>query len=81
MYIILCAFLVQSLFDIMNYYRSSPPQPIDFKFDESLLCDYKGPLKANQLALDDMTFDPLKEKYILFIYMTFNNFGKFSSTL
>lgn len=42
--------------------RSTPPQPVDFKFDESLLYDYNGPLKPNQLALDDMTFEALREK-------------------
>ncbi|KFM74587.1 Tyrosine-protein kinase Fer, partial [Stegodyphus mimosarum] len=48
--------------DFTDKHRSNPPQPLDFKFDETLLYDYSGSLKPNQLALDDMTFDALKEK-------------------
>ncbi|GFR12461.1 tyrosine-protein kinase Fer [Trichonephila clavata] len=48
--------------DFTDKHRSRPLQPVDFKFDVSLLHDYNGPLKPNQLALDDMTYDALKEK-------------------
>ncbi|XP_054709764.1 tyrosine-protein kinase Fer-like [Uloborus diversus] len=48
--------------DFTDKHRSSPPHPVDFKFDETLLYDYNGSLKANQLALDEMTYDALKEK-------------------
>ncbi|GFS97422.1 tyrosine-protein kinase Fer [Trichonephila clavipes] len=48
--------------DFTDKHRSRPLQPVDFKFDVSLLHDYSGPLKPNQLALDDMTYDALKEK-------------------
>ncbi|GIY52047.1 tyrosine-protein kinase [Caerostris extrusa] len=50
--------------DFTDKHRSHPPQPVDFKFDVTLLHDYSGPLKPNQLALDDMTYDALKDKLL-----------------
>ncbi|XP_071041069.1 tyrosine-protein kinase Fer isoform X3 [Parasteatoda tepidariorum] len=50
--------------DFTDKHRSHPPNLIDFKFDSSLLHDYNGPLKANQLAMDDMTYDALREKLL-----------------
>ncbi|GFS82552.1 tyrosine-protein kinase Fer [Nephila pilipes] len=48
--------------DFTDKHRSRPLQPFDFKFDVSLLHDYNGPLKPNQLALDDMTYDALNKR-------------------
>ncbi|XP_054723913.1 tyrosine-protein kinase Fer-like [Uloborus diversus] len=42
--------------------RSDPLQPIDFKYDVSLLKDITGPLRPNELIADDFTMDILLDK-------------------
>ena len=42
--------------------RSSLPSPAEFNFEERLLDDYKGSLKAGALEANDLTIEALHEK-------------------
>ena len=42
--------------------RTSPPSPVVFKFDESLLEAGKIGLSPSSVVLDDLTIDTLKQK-------------------
>lgn len=43
-------------------FRSPPSTPISFAFDESLVEDTSGKLQPNQLTVDNLTVEWLKEK-------------------
>lgn len=48
--------------ELTDKYKSPPPSPITFNFDESLVEDTSGKLLPNQLTVDNLTVDWLKEK-------------------
>ncbi|XP_013161656.1 PREDICTED: tyrosine-protein kinase Fps85D isoform X3 [Papilio xuthus] len=48
--------------EFMEKYKSPPSTPITFTFDESLVEDTSGKLQPNQLTVDNLTVEWLKEK-------------------
>ncbi|XP_026485575.1 tyrosine-protein kinase Fer isoform X3 [Vanessa tameamea] len=48
--------------EFIEKYRSPPSTPISFNFDESLVEDTSGKLQPNQLTVDNLTVEWLKEK-------------------
>ncbi|XP_069357437.1 tyrosine-protein kinase Fer isoform X1 [Maniola hyperantus] len=48
--------------EFMEKYKSPPSTPITFNFDESLVDDTSGKLQPNQLTVDNLTVEWLKEK-------------------
>ena len=42
--------------------KTSPPKPISFKFDQSLLENLQTKLKSNEITVDDLTVDSLRLK-------------------
>ncbi|EEC09615.1 tyrosine protein kinase, putative, partial [Ixodes scapularis] len=48
--------------DFIEKYKSKPIPPIDFHYDESLLNNYVGKLKPEQIAVDEFTIDALRER-------------------
>merc|ERR1711915_675167 len=42
--------------------KTSPPKPISFKFDQSLLENSQTKLKSNEITVDDLTVDTLRVK-------------------
>ncbi|XP_046967352.1 tyrosine-protein kinase Fer isoform X2 [Vanessa cardui] len=48
--------------EFFEKYRSPPSTPISFNFDESLVEDTSGKLQPNQLTVDNLTVEWLKEK-------------------
>jgi tyrosine-protein kinase Fer len=42
--------------------KTSPPKPISFKFDQSLLENQQTKLKSNEITVDDLTVDTLRVK-------------------
>ncbi|XP_064471563.1 tyrosine-protein kinase Fer-like isoform X2 [Ornithodoros turicata] len=48
--------------DFIEKYKSKPIPSIDFHYDESLLNNYNGKLKADQIAVDDFTIDVVRER-------------------
>ncbi|CAH2270009.1 tyrosine-protein kinase Fer isoform X2 [Pararge aegeria] len=48
--------------EFMEKYKSPPSTPITFNFDESLVEDTSGKLQPNQLTVDNLTVEWLKEK-------------------
>jgi len=42
--------------------KTSPPKPISFKFDQSLLENLQTKLKSNEITVDDLTVDSLRIK-------------------
>jgi len=42
--------------------KTSPPKPISFKFDQSLLENIQTKLKSNEITVDDLTVDSLRIK-------------------
>ena len=42
--------------------KTSPPKPISFKFDQSLLENQQTKLKCNEITVDDLTVDSLRVK-------------------
>ncbi|CAK1543921.1 unnamed protein product [Leptosia nina] len=48
--------------DFMEKYKSPPSTPVTFTFDESLVEDTSGKLQPNQLTVDNLTVEWLKEK-------------------
>lgn len=51
------------IIDLSNTFCRSPPStPITFTFDESLVEDTSGKLQPNQLTVDNLTVEWLKEK-------------------
>ncbi|XP_041968248.1 tyrosine-protein kinase Fer isoform X2 [Aricia agestis] len=48
--------------EFMEKYKSPPSTPIPFTFDESLVDDTSGKLQPNQLTVDNLTVEWLKEK-------------------
>ena len=42
--------------------KTSPPKPISFKFDQSLLENQQTKLKSNEITVDDLTVDSLRMK-------------------
>jgi len=42
--------------------KTSPPKPISFKFDQSLLENQHTKLKSNEITVDDLTVDSLRMK-------------------
>ena len=49
-------------FKALYIFRSPPSTPITFNFDESLVEDTSGKLQPNQLTVDNLTVEWLKEK-------------------
>lgn len=47
---------------LQKYCRSPPSSPVTFTFDESLVEDTSGKLQPNQLTVDNLTVEWLKEK-------------------
>ncbi|CAG5122144.1 unnamed protein product, partial [Candidula unifasciata] len=45
----------------IDLYKSSPPEPIVFEFDEKLLEGYSGSLKASVIEVNDLTVELLQE--------------------
>ncbi|XP_053605759.1 tyrosine-protein kinase Fer isoform X4 [Plodia interpunctella] len=50
--------------EFIEKYKSPPSTPISFTFDESLVEDTSGKLQPNQLTVDNLTVEWLKEKLI-----------------
>ncbi|CAH2981717.1 unnamed protein product [Chilo suppressalis] len=48
--------------EFLEKYRSPPSTPVVFTFDESLVDDTSGKLQPNQLTVDNLTVEWLKEK-------------------
>ncbi|XP_032516125.1 tyrosine-protein kinase Fer isoform X2 [Danaus plexippus] len=48
--------------EFIEKYKSPPQMPITFNFDESLVEDTSGKLQPNQLTVDNLTVEWLKEK-------------------
>lgn len=48
--------------EFIEKYKSPPSTPITFNFDESLVEDTSGKLQPNQLTVDNLTVEWLKEK-------------------
>ncbi|XP_060801957.1 tyrosine-protein kinase Fer isoform X1 [Amyelois transitella] len=48
--------------EFIEKYKSPPSTPISFTFDESLVEDTSGKLQPNQLTVDNLTVEWLKEK-------------------
>ncbi|KAH9368919.1 hypothetical protein HPB48_007087 [Haemaphysalis longicornis] len=48
--------------DFVERYKSKPIPPIDFHYDESLLNNYVGKLKPEQIAVDEFTIDTVRER-------------------
>lgn len=48
--------------EFIDKYRSPPSTPVSFNFDESLVEDTSGKLQPNQLTVDNLTVEWLKEK-------------------
>ncbi|XP_077483362.1 tyrosine-protein kinase Fer isoform X2 [Amblyomma americanum] len=48
--------------DFVERYKSKPIPPIDFHYDESLLNNYSGKLKPEQIAVDEFTIDSVRER-------------------
>lgn len=48
--------------EFLEKYRSPPSTPVSFNFDESLVEDTSGKLQPNQLTVDNLTVEWLKEK-------------------
>ncbi|XP_045496190.1 tyrosine-protein kinase Fer isoform X2 [Colias croceus] len=48
--------------EFMEKYKSPPSTPVIFAFDESLVEDTSGKLQPNQLTVDNLTVEWLKEK-------------------
>ena len=42
--------------------RSEALAPVHFEFDQNLMEDYSGPLKASELELDDLTYESLRHR-------------------
>lgn len=56
------AHVVEKTYWFVNVYRSPPSTPVSFTFDESLVEDTSGKLQPNQLTVDNLTVEWLKEK-------------------
>ncbi|CAB3235446.1 unnamed protein product [Arctia plantaginis] len=50
--------------EFLEKYKSPPSTPVSFNFDESLVEDTSGKLQPNQLTVDNLTVEWLKEKLI-----------------
>ncbi|XP_026330371.1 tyrosine-protein kinase Fer isoform X6 [Hyposmocoma kahamanoa] len=50
--------------EFVEKYKSPPSTPVSFTFDESLVEDTSGKLQPNQLTVDNLTVEWLKEKLI-----------------
>ncbi|XP_061704531.1 tyrosine-protein kinase Fer isoform X3 [Cydia pomonella] len=48
--------------EFLEKYKSPPSTPVSFTFDESLVEDTSGKLQPNQLTVDNLTVEWLKEK-------------------
>ncbi|XP_011550635.3 tyrosine-protein kinase Fer isoform X3 [Plutella xylostella] len=48
--------------EFLDKYKSPPSSPVSFAFDESLVEDTSGKLQPNQLTVDNLTVEWLKEK-------------------
>ncbi|XP_063374411.1 tyrosine-protein kinase Fer isoform X1 [Cydia amplana] len=48
--------------EFIDKYKSPPSTPVSFTFDESLVEDTSGKLQPNQLTVDNLTVEWLKEK-------------------
>lgn len=67
-YIICCTYLHESIFFYPFFYilnkifRTSPAEPVKFLFDETLVEDSAGKLLPNQLTVDNLTVEWLRNK-------------------
>ena len=48
--------------DFIEKNKTSPPKPISFKFDQSLVENQQTKLKSNEITVDDLTVDSLRIK-------------------
>jgi len=48
--------------DFIEKNKTSPPKPISFKFDQSLVENQQTKLKTNEITVDDLTVDSLRIK-------------------
>ena len=46
----------------MLYFRTNPPSPVPFTFDDSLVEDTSGKLLPSQLTVDNLTIEWLRAK-------------------
>lgn len=47
---------------LLCFFRNVLPEPVDFSFDLSLVEESSGRLQANQLAVDNLTIEWVKNK-------------------